>query len=244
MATIRKFLFDVSFDDQAGEAEPEIEETVEPEAPPPPTFGEDDLAAARAEGYAQGYATGEQAERTRTERLAAEAVQDLAGRLDGLAQDIGAIGAGAERRAVEFGLAVARKLVPELLRREGQREVEAVVRTALRDMFEDPRIVLRVSDGMLDLIKPRVDAIALESGFDGKVVILSEDGMVDGDCRVEWADGGVERSAARLSAQIETAVTRALAGGAATSRGEPATTTATDTPQRPSGVSHERQGRT
>ena len=58
-------------------------------------------------------------------------------------------------------------------------------------------------------------------GFDGKIVILAEDGMVDGDCRLEWADGGVERSAAKLSAQIETAVHRALSGASATSRGEP-----------------------
>ena len=153
--------------------------------------------------------------------MAAEAVEGLVDRLAGLSDDVAAVSAAAERRAAEVGLAVARKLVPDLLRREGAGEIEAVIRTALRDMFEEPRIVLRVSDGVLDLIKPRIDAVAAESGFDGKIVLLAEDGMVDGDCRIEWADGGVERSAARLSAQIETAVRRALSGAAATSRGEP-----------------------
>lgn len=219
MSNVRKFLFDVSFDDdQPAALEPE---TVEEEVPPPPTFGEEELMAARAEGRAMGYAAGEQAERARTERLAAEAAARLADRLDGLSQDIAAIGAAAERRAVECGLAVARKLVPELLRREGAREIEAVVRAALRDMFEEPRIVLRVPDAVLDTIKPRIDAIARDSGFDGRVVILAEDGMVDGDCRVEWADGGVERSAARLSAQIEAAVARAMSGYGTASRAEP-----------------------
>ena len=221
MATIRKFLFDVSFDDAASggsTAEPEVQEEA---PPPPPTYNEDELDAARAEAHASGYAAGETAERGRSERLAAEAVAALIGRLDVLADDISAISAAAERRATEIGLAVARKLVPDLLRREGAGEIEAVIRASMRDMFEEPRIVLRVSDGVLDLVKARADAIAGESGFDGRIVILAEEGMVDGDCRIEWADGGVERSAARLSAQIETAVNRALSGAAATSRGEP-----------------------
>ena len=219
MATIRKFLFDVSFDDATTRAAPEPEVEAEEAPPPPPVFTEADLAAARAEGEACGYTAGEQAERERTERLAAESVDRLAGELASLAEQVAAIGGAAERRAMECGLAVARKLVPELLRREGAGEIEAVMRAALRDMFEEPRIVLRVSDGVLDLIKPRMDGLAAENGFDGRVVILAEDGMVDGDCRIEWADGGVERSAARLSAQIETAVARALSGAAATSRG-------------------------
>src|SRR3546814_15720654 len=75
-------------------------------------------------------------------------------------------------------------------------------------MIEEPRLVLRVSDGILDLIKPRIDVLTMRSGFAGRVVILAEDGMVDGDCRIEWADGGVERSAARLSTEIEGAVIR------------------------------------
>src|SRR3546814_19232242 len=77
-------------------------------------------------------------------------------------------------------------------------------------MIEEPRLVLRVSDGILYLIKPRIDVLTMRSGFAGRVVILAEDGMVDGDCRIEWADGGVERSAARLSTEIEAAVIRAL----------------------------------
>lgn len=218
MATIRKFLFDVSFDDATTETTPEEPEV---EAPPPPSFSEEEIETARSEGHATGYAAGERAERARTERLATEAVGGLIARLDGLVEDLAAVSAAAERRATEVGLAVARKLVPDLLRREGVGEIEAVIRAALREMFEEPRVVLRVSDSVLDLIKPRIDAIARDAGFDGKIVILAEDGMVDGDCRLEWADGGVERSAAKLSAQIETAVHRALSGASATSRGEP-----------------------
>ncbi|MFN4089775.1 MAG: hypothetical protein ACK4QW_12145 [Alphaproteobacteria bacterium] len=208
MSAPRKFLFDVSFDDDAAveAAEPEAE------APPPPVFTEEDVARVREEALVEGQAAGERAERMRSERLAAEAAERLVARLNAIDDQIAAIGPAAERRGVECGLAVARKLVPELLRRGGADEIEAVVRGALRDMFEEPRIVLRVSDGVLDLIRSRIEDLAARSGFGGRIVILTEEGMVDGDCRVEWPDGGVERSAARLSAQIETAVARALTG--------------------------------
>lgn len=221
MATVRKFMFDLSFDESGPPAaEPEAPVV---EAPPPPVFTEEDVARAYADGLAEGHETGAAAERQQTARLAAEATDRLVGSLAALDEQLLAIRPVAEQRALQIGLAVARKLVPELLRREGVSEIEALIRASLHDMFEEPRLVLRVPDSVLDIIKPRVDVLASRAGFDGRVVIVAEDGLIDGDCRIEWADGGVERSAARLSAEIEGAVLRALkqtAGGA----GTPATT--------------------
>src|SRR3546814_16240209 len=77
MATTRKFLFDVSFDDADSRTEPDVPEI---EEPPPPAITEDDVARARAEGVAEGLAAGEYAERQRTERLAAAARDRLARR--------------------------------------------------------------------------------------------------------------------------------------------------------------------
>src|SRR3546814_11332601 len=77
MATTRKFLFDVSFDDADSRTEPDVPEI---EEPPPPAITEDDVARARAEGVAEGLAAGEYAERQRSERLAADAADRLAGR--------------------------------------------------------------------------------------------------------------------------------------------------------------------
>ena len=71
--SVRKFLFDESFDVDAvprmthvedDDLLPEDEFSLppepepEPELPPAPTFGEEELAAARAQGYEEGLAAG------------------------------------------------------------------------------------------------------------------------------------------------------------------------------------------
>ena len=55
------------------------------------------------------------------------------------------------------------------------------------------------------------------SGFDGRLVVLAEPDIAPGDCRIEWADGGLKRDRAATEAAIEEAVARYVAGR----RGEP-----------------------
>ena len=43
-------------------------------------------------------------------------------------------------------------------------------------------------------------------GFDGRLVVLAEPGIALGDCRIEWADGGLARDRAATEAAIGEAV--------------------------------------
>ena len=43
-------------------------------------------------------------------------------------------------------------------------------------------------------------------------VVLAEPGMAAGDCRIEWADGGVKRDLAATESAIDVAVARYVAG--------------------------------
>ena len=212
MSQIRKFLFETSFDadpDPEPEPEPVVEEPA-PE-PPAPTFSEAELEAARSEGFATGHAQGEASERARAERMSAEALERISEALSRAEAELAAIRPAAEQRGLEVGIAVARKLLPDLMRREGAAEVEALLRECLRDLFDEPRLVLRVPDALLDRITQRVTSITSRSGFSGRLILVADEGMADADCRVEWADGGVERSSARLWREIEGAVARCFA---------------------------------
>src|SRR5437588_543284 len=57
----------------------------------------------------------------------------------------------------------------------------------------------------------RLEEIARMHGFDGRLVVLAEPGMALGDCRIEWADGGLSRDRASTEAAIGEAVTRYVA---------------------------------
>jgi len=48
-------------------------------------------------------------------------------------------------------------------------------------------------------------------GFEGRLILLAEPGMAPGDCRIEWADGGLVRDRAATEAAIGEAVSRYLA---------------------------------
>ncbi len=45
-------------------------------------------------------------------------------------------------------------------------------------------------------------------GFEGRMVITADAALGSGDCRVEWADGGINRDRAATEAAIAEVVTR------------------------------------
>ena len=114
---------------------------------------------------------------------------------------------------IRIGAAISRKLLPELARRQGTAEAEAMLGAVITELIDEPRMVIRVADDDLDTISEKIDTIATRRGFAGKVVLLAETSVAPGDCRIEWADGGVERDSARLWHDIDLAVARLLGDG-------------------------------
>ena len=53
--------------------------------------------------------------------------------------------------------------------------------------------------------------MAKQSGFQGRLVILAEPDIATGDCRIEWADGGVVRERTATDAKISELVGRYIA---------------------------------
>ena len=55
------------------------------------------------------------------------------------------------------------------------------------------------------------ERLAQQSGFEGRLVILAEPEIATGDCRIEWADGGVVLERAAIEAKINELVGRYIA---------------------------------
>jgi flagellar assembly protein FliH len=214
----RKFLFDLSFDGAAHEAD----EPAPGSAAAPGDARASALAAACAQARAEGFAEGEAA--GHAQGLAAGADEAAAATLASfaaIADRLGALLGGAEaasraraHEAARLALGIARRMVPLLAQSAGFAEIEAVVTDCLRRAVDEPRIVLRVADAEFDRARERIDALAREAGFAGRVIVLAEPEFGPGDCRVEWADGGSERDAERLWREIEGTLARSLAAAA------------------------------
>jgi len=198
MVAIKKFMFDTEFlDDDA------VKEVEDAPPPPPPTFSEAELAAAKAAAFAEGRKAGLTEAATASDRLAAEALEAIGKRLATLkaAQDE-ALDA-ARRSAVAVAAAIAAKIAPEVARKAAVESISALVAERLPDLMEEPRIVVRLAPPQLDLVKARIEDTAKRIGFVGKFILLPEDGLDAPDCRIEWADGGTERIAPRIAAEID-----------------------------------------
>jgi flagellar assembly protein FliH len=67
---------------------------------------------------------------------------------------------------------------------------------------------VRVNEGLYAAVREKIDDIARAQGFGGRLVVLGEPGIAVGDCRIEWADGGVNRDTGVAERAIGEAVAR------------------------------------
>jgi flagellar assembly protein FliH len=166
------------------------------------------LEQAEAAGYARGFAAAEAAAKADAERRAAAALERIAGAIEGHARTLAAVEARLETEAVEVAVAVAKKLAPELLAREPFAEIAALAADCFRHLVATPHVVVRVNDALQTTARERLDEIVRSRGLESRLVVLAEPDIALGDCRIEWADGGITRNAAATAAAIDEAVSR------------------------------------
>src|SRR5207302_11200617 len=116
----------------------------------------------------------------------------------------------AERDAIELARTITGKLFPTLTRRGAVEEIAAIVTQCMRETTDEPRLVLRVHDSIFQAVQQRVAPLAGSAGWPGKLIIRPDETLGEGDCRVEWADGGVERDTTRTRREIDAIITRAV----------------------------------
>jgi flagellar assembly protein FliH len=200
MVAQAKFLFDVDFGAGPGakEAETTINEAAHQAA----------LADAEARGYRDGLSAAEAQLKTEAERTMAAAFARIAQGLEQLARSISAVEGRFEAESVEVAVAVARKLAPQLIAREPLAEVSALAKECFGELLKAPHVVVRVNEALYASAREHLEDIARACGFEGRLVVLGEPDIQPGDCRIEWADGGLKRDRAATEAAIVEAVDR------------------------------------
>ena len=172
--------------------------------------------AALAHAEADGFRKGMNAAEAKIEGRATGALERIAQAIAMMAQGLAALEARLEAESVEVAVAVAQKLAPELIAREPLAEVTALAASCFHQLIAAPHIVVRVAEQIYEVAQPRLEQIAHVHGFQGRLVMLAEPGMTLGDCRIEWADGGVSRDRATTEAAIAEAVGRYVAARSGT----------------------------
>jgi flagellar assembly protein FliH len=169
---------------------------------------EAELARAETEAYRNGMLAAE----AKIEGRASSACERIAQGIAALTQSLQGIEARLEAESVEVAVAVARKLAPELIAAEPLAEITALAASCFRQLVAAPHVVVRIAEPIYEVAQQRLEEIVRLHGFEGRLVVLAEPGMALGDCRIEWADGGLARERAATEAAVGEAVGRYVAG--------------------------------
>ena len=205
MTAPAKFLFDMDF------SAPDKTR----ERPATPSEIAQKIASAEARAYRDGYDTAQREAKAESDRRTALALEEIAIGIQGIATRFSGIETRMETEAVDVAVAVARKLCSELISGEPLVEISRLVSDCFSHLVSTPHLVVRINDSLYEAAHERIERLAKQSGFAGRLVILAEPEIANGDCRIEWADGGVVLERAAIEAKINELVGRYMA-----SRGE------------------------
>jgi len=222
MVPAKRFLFEYSFDTPGPLEEPtggvrrSAADTATEKNEAADRFGEADLAQARALGLVEGREQASAEAAVTIERRVADALDMLGDRLSESIAHRDEVAAHAAADATSVAMAMVRKMVPELYRRNAVGEIELAVATILDCMLEKPRLNVRVGEFLRDDLSARIDALLEQRGLAAQVTVSADPHMGESDCRVEWVGGGAELSSATLRRELDAIGDRNLGSVAAT----------------------------
>jgi flagellar assembly protein FliH len=201
MAAPAKFMFDTDFaaPDRARERAATAAEVAQK------------VAAAEAQAFRSGFDAGQREAKAESDRRSALALEEIKIAMQGIAARLSNVETRMETEAVDVAIAVARKLCAELVAAEPLGEIMGLVQDCFAHLVATPHLVVRINDQLYESAHERIERLAKQSGFEGRLVILAEPEVATGDCRIEWADGGVVLERAAIDAKIDELVSRYMA---------------------------------
>ena len=168
------------------------------------------VAEAEADGFRKGFAAAEAEASADARRRNTAALERIATTTEALARSFDAVEARLEAETVEVAVAVGRKLATELIAREPMTEIANLAAECFKQLVATPHVVIRVNDTLHEFARDRINEIAQHRGFEGRLVVLAEPEIAPGDCRIEWADGGLNRDKSATDTVIAELVSRYL----------------------------------
>ncbi len=197
-APARKFLFEKSFDDAT-----EIHRAKVPERKPV-TLKPEQIDELKQQSYEEGMLAGQKAAAEDSYNRLNILLEKVDGAMAQLAESLQSIHESRVQDTRCTVLAIAKKILSDFVARNGVQEITAVLDEAIADMIHEPRLVVRLSESEFDEVNAKIQDISKQKAYAGHIVVLADADIIAGDCRVEWADGGVERTTKDIWTKVET----------------------------------------
>ena len=192
MAEPVKYTFDQAFD--GGEKSRFDSEVVKLRA---------EMEELKQQAYDQGIQEGRNQALSEIESATLNTLSGLSGSVQTLYDQHQQTEAKMKHDMVQLAYTISSKLAPALIEREPLHELETLIMDCMHTVQNEPRLVLRVSEQLLDSINDKIETLKNMSNFAGEVVVVAENSLGLQDCILEWAQGGTTKRYGEVQKQIE-----------------------------------------
>ena len=175
--------------------------------PPKTAWSAEEIAAARAEGYAEGQASAT----ARAEAAAAAALGVVSGQIQAALDALKALAHEHRGASAELALACGRALAGAALERFPDAPAEAALESLAREVEAQPRLMVRCAPDQAERLAATLERTAESIGHAGAVVVKAEPTLAGAAFIFDWGDGRAVFDPAAASARIEAALAAALA---------------------------------
>lgn len=162
-------------------------------------YSPEEVATIRDEAFQQGNSNAE----ARAAQAIAMAVGEVAQTVMKLLETLDEELANLRSHAIEIALATGKKIAGAALDTYPTAEIERLLHECVNTLSREPRLVVRVAPDHVEVLRSRIDKIAADHGFPGRIVLVGETGMGTSVSRIEWTDGGIEVNSEKTAQEIE-----------------------------------------
>jgi len=205
-----KFFFHMNvFDEDIEEEEEEIEEDL---PPPPPTFSEEELEAARQEGYARGHAEATKEQQESRSKFVADTLNTIASQIQTLFDAEEKREKTFETEALTLSIAVLEQILPYYLHEHGFDDLKDHLKGIIADGHGHGEILVEVAPDMTDAITAFMGKLA-EKHSDLRFKVKGHESLSECAVQLSWNDGGAFYDANAMAEQALAKMKEVLSDG-------------------------------
>ena len=210
-----KYLFTTMFDDDKTKNERDNqkdllnhEEKISVEDTP--TFSEEDLDMAKQIALKQGIQEGKAEVMSGIEREINLSLDTIALKLENLMHVHKEWAEAINKDALKLAHTIMKKLAPQLTKNGELIEVERTITRAFEFTNNQPKVSVQVPQHLNLPLQEKIDVITSRGNFDGQVILSVNNELAEGDCRIIWDAGEMERSMSATWGQIDKIIDRII----------------------------------
>ncbi len=180
------------------------------DAPPPPSFNEQELADAKQKSSAEGRQQGLKEAEGSQLKLTAQVLGQISKQLAELSVAEAQREKLFEQEILALCLSVFERLFPVYNKIAGFEEMKQSISDIIKKQEGQNHVTVTVTPDMVAPIETHLNAMK-ESGLDLKFAVKADETLAQGACRLAWTEGGALRNPQMLADEIKASIEQVLA---------------------------------